>query len=153
MMSNEILSSLNESSITIDMTPPIRRVAADASFLTQTNSNEQNHFISRPSISMKKVKKNSYNLVKQSISKNNKNNIEPPIVLRERSTSSSSSSSKSSNNDSLRSLEGNISINDDDDDDDDDASSNDEINHQWNLNQSVRHIPLGQLSKSIITIK
>jgi hypothetical protein len=150
MMSNEILSSLNESSITIDMTPPIRRVAADASFLTQTNSNEQNHFISRPSISMKKVKKNSYNLVKQSINKNNKNNIEPPIVLRERSTSSSSSSSKSSNNDSLRSLEGNISINDDDDDD---ASSNDEINHQWNLNQSARHIPLGQLSKSIITIK
>jgi len=149
-MSNEISSSLNKSLRKMNRTPPIRRVAAHASSsipLDNINSNEQiniNTNLSRPSISVKKIKKNSYNLVKQSI---NKSNNEPPPVLRERSTSSSSSTSKSSNNDSLRSFSADPSIGQDDDDDD--ASSNDDTNHQWNLDQLVSNITLRQLSKTM----
>jgi hypothetical protein len=151
-MSNQVLSSLNESSISIHMTPPIRRIAADASSSIPTDyisSNEKmntNTNLSRPSVSMKKIKKTSYNFVKQSIKKSNS---EPPIVLRERSTSSSStssSSSKSSNNDSLRSFSAHPSVHQDDDEDDD-ASSNDDTNQQWDLDQLPSHIPLRQLSK------
>jgi hypothetical protein len=135
-MLNEIESS--------NLTPPIRRIASDALSsipLDNINSNEQIN-ISYPSISIKKLKKTSYNLVKQSIKKNN---CEQPTVLRERSTSSSSSSSKSSNNHSFKSLSANPSLNDDDDDDD--ASSNDDTNRQWDLDQLVSNIPLRQLSK------
>ncbi len=139
------------SSIKVNLTPPIRRVAADASSsitLDYINLNEQINHLSQTSISTKKIKKTSYNLVKQSTKKNN---IQPPIVLRERSTSSSSSSSsssKSTNNDSLRSFSAVPSFNQDDDDDDDDASSNDDTNHQWNLDHLVSNIPLRQRCKS-----
>jgi hypothetical protein len=124
-MSNEIESKMT-------MTPPIRRVAADASLTIPLNNNQ-----------MKKMKKASYNLVKQSTKINNQSTT----VLRERSTSSSS---KSSMNDSLKSLSANLSLNQDDDDDDDDASSNDETNHQWDLDQIASNIQIRQLSKSSI---
>jgi hypothetical protein len=146
-MSNEIISS----SIRVNITPPIRRVAADASSsipLDNINSNQQIN-LSPPPVSIKKVQNTSYDTLKQSIKKTNS---EPTTNIRERSTSSSSTStysSKSSNNHSLRSFSADPSINQDDDDDDDDASSNDDINHQWNSNQLTSHIPLRQLSKSI----
>ncbi|CAF1124931.1 unnamed protein product [Rotaria sp. Silwood1] len=148
-MSNKVLSSLNESSIRIDMTPPIRRVTADAlSSISQDNisSNEQiniNTNVSYPLISKRKTTRNSYNLIKQSI---NKSNYQSTAVSRERSTSSSStlsSSSKASNNHSLRSS-ADPSINQDDDDDDD-ASSNDDTNHQWSFDQHPLNIQLRQL--------
>ena len=62
-MSNQVLFPLNESSITIDMTPPIRRVAADISLSIATDyisSNEEinvNMNLSRLSVSTKKRKK------------------------------------------------------------------------------------------------
>jgi hypothetical protein len=139
----------NENESTIKMTPPIRRVAADASLsIPLDNHININEEINRSSISMKKVKKASYNLVKQSRIINNNNN-ESSTVLRERSTSSSSSSSKSSINDSLKSFSPDPSLNQDDDDDDD-ASSNDETNHQWNLNEilSNPNFSIRQSSKS-----
>jgi hypothetical protein len=132
------------SSIKLNLTPPIRRVAADASSSITINSNEQINNLSQISIPIKKLKKTSYNLVKQS---RKKNSIQPPIVLRERSTSSSSSSSsssKSTNNDSLRSFSGVPSFNQDDDDD---ASSNDDTNQQWNLDHFISNIPLRQFCK------
>jgi hypothetical protein len=119
-MSNEIESK---------MTPPIRRVAADASLTIPLNNNQ-----------MKKMKKASYNLVKQSRKITNQSTT----VLRERSTSSSSM------NDSLKSFSPDLSLNQDDDDDDD-ASSNDETNHQWDLDQIASNIQqIRQLSKSSI---
>jgi hypothetical protein len=151
-MSNQVLFSLNESSITIDMTPPIRRVAADASSsipLDYISSNEQiNTNFYRPSFSLEQFQSNPCNLIKQSIKKRNS---EPSTILRERSTSSSSTTSslsKSSNNDSLRSFSPNPSVNEDDEDEDD-ASSNDDTNHQWDLNQLASHISMRQLSKLI----
>jgi len=138
------------SSIKVNLTPPIRRVAADASSsitLDYINSNEQINHLSQTSNSTKKIKKTSYNLVKHSTKKNS---IQPPIVLRERSTSSSSSSSsssKSTNNHSLRSFSAVPSFNQDDDDDDD-ASSNDDTNQQWDLDHLISNIPLRQFCKS-----
>jgi len=120
-MSNEIESKMT-------MTPPIRRVAADASLTIPLNNNQ-----------MKKMKKASYNLVKQSTKINNQSTT----VLRERSTSSSSI------NDSLKSFSPDLSLNQDDDDDDD-ASSNDETNHQWDLDEIASNIQIRQLSKSSI---
>jgi len=150
-MSNQVVSSLNAPSITIDMTPPIRRVAGDASSsipLDYISSNEQiniNTNFYHPSFSYEQVEKNPSNLIKQSI----KNpNSASSTILRERSTSSSSTTSslsKSSNNDSLRSLSPNPSVNEDEDD----ASSNDETNQQWDLNQLASHISIRQLSKLI----
>ncbi|CAF2693899.1 unnamed protein product [Rotaria sp. Silwood2] len=149
-MSNEVLSSLNESSIKIDMPSPIRRVAVDVlSSIPQDNisSNEQIHIntnISYPSISITKTNNNSYDFIKQSIDKSHNESAE---ILRERSTSSSStssSSSKISNNHSLRSYSADLSVNQDDDDYDD-ATSYDDNNHQWDFDQQLLNIPLRQL--------
>lgn len=139
-MSNEIESSLNDLSIKLNLTPPIRRVAADASSSIPLDNINTN--FSHPSILIRQIKKSSSNLIKQSIKKNNNAST---TIFRERSISSSSSSSKSSNNDSLRSFSPDISLHHDDDDD---ASSNDDTNHQWDLGQLVSNIPLRQLSKS-----
>jgi hypothetical protein len=109
----------NEIELNMKITPPIRRVTIDG---LSSDSNEQ----------IKKIKKGSYNLVKQSIKINNN---QSSTILRERSTSSSSSSSI---NDSLKSFSPDLSLNQDDD-----VSSNDE-----NLDQIPSNLTIRQLSKS-----
>ena len=134
-MSSAMESSLKESTVKMIMTPPIRRIAGDASLTIPFDNINTN--LTRPSIFIEKIPKTSSQFLKQSIGKNNN---EAATVLRERSTSSSTSSS---NNDSLRSFSADPSLNQDDDD----ASSNDESNHQWNLNQLISNIPLRPLSE------
>jgi hypothetical protein len=138
----KIKSNQIESTLKMTLTRPIRPVTADASLKipldNNLHSNERNTNFSQSSISMREMKKSSSNLVKKSI----KINYESPKILRERLTSSSS---KSSIHDSLKSFSADPSIHQDDDHH---QRSNDQTNHQWNLNQIISNITITQITKS-----
>ncbi|CAF3068592.1 unnamed protein product [Rotaria socialis] len=136
-MSKKVLSSsLNESSIKSDKTPPVRRVIADSLSLISSDNINLNHqiyintnILNNQSISKNNLEKNSYDSIKKLIKINNN---QLTTVLGEHSIisiSKSSSSSKTSNNHSLTSYYPELSLNEDDDHDDD-VSSNDDTNHQ-----------------------
>ncbi|CAM2701515.1 unnamed protein product [Rotaria socialis] len=126
-MSKKVLSSsLNESSIKSDKTPPVRRVIADSLSLISSDNINLNHqiyintnILNNQSISKNNLEKNSYDSIKKLIKINNN---QLTTVLGEHSIisiSKSSSSSKTSNNHSLTSYYPELSLNEDDDHDDD----------------------------------